>query len=454
MNRRIQLIATLVALAVSSLWVESASDRPNILVILVDDLGYGDLACQGSTDLRTPAIDRLFSEGMRFNNFYANCTVCSPSRASLLTGRYPDAVGVPGVIRQNEDDCWGFLDPEAPTIAKTLSGAGYATALIGKWHLGLASPNVPNERGFHYFKGFLGDMMDDYWTHRRGGINWMRENEREIDPEGHATDLFAQWACEYLESRAEVDEPFFLYLAFNAPHDPVQPPPDWLDAVTKREAGIDPKRARLVAFIEHLDARIGDLLETLAKSGLDKETLIVFTSDNGGALRFGANNGPLAGGKGDHLEGGIRVPMAVSWEGRIEAGSSSDNISLLMDLYPTFCQVAGIEPKEKTDGISILPTLMGDQQVTDDRVLFWVRQEGNLRFGGHTYYAARYKNLKILQNTPWEPYTFYDLATDPQESSPLEPSGGDYEFLFRQLMEHIRGTTVDKAPPIDALSNI
>lgn len=417
--------------------------RPNILMILVDDLGYGDLSVQGAPDLRTPAIDRLFAEGMRFDNFYANCTVCSPSRASLLTGRYPDAVGVPGVIRQDPKDTWGFLDPEAPTLADALGDAGYATALIGKWHLGLSSPNVPNERGFQYFKGFLGDMMDDYWTHRRGGINWMRENSQEIDPDGHATDLFASWAADYLEERTGKEEPFFLYLAFNAPHDPVQPPTDWLEKVLQREIGISGKRARLVAFIEHLDARVGDVLETLCKNGQDRDTLVVFTSDNGGALRFGANNGPLAGGKGDHLEGGIRVPMAATWKGHIEAGSVTNNIGMLMDLYPTFCDVAGVESPDKLDGISLLPTIAGEEQVTDDRVLFWVRKEGNMRFGGQTYYAARYKNHKLLQNTPWEPYAFYDLAVDPTESSPLVPEGEAYVFLFRQMMEHIRKTTVE-----------
>ncbi|MEX0324558.1 MAG: sulfatase, partial [Puniceicoccaceae bacterium] len=238
-------------------------------------------------------------------------------------------------------------------------------------------------------------------------------------------------------------EPFFLYLAFNAPHDPVQPPEEWLDVVIEREPGIDPKRARLVAFIEHLDARVGDVLDTLSSTGQDRDTLVVFTSDNGGALRFGANNGGLAGGKGDHLEGGIRVPMAVAWPDRIEPGSRSDNISLLMDLFPTICDVAGVSELPQLDGISLLPTLKGHDQVTDDRVLFWVRQEGNMLFGGHTYYAARYKNHKILQNTPWEPYAFYDLSADPQETTRLEPVGEAYTFLFRQLMKHIQETTVN-----------
>ena len=173
----------------------------NILCILVDDLGYGDLSCQGAGDMRTPHIDAIAARGLTFRNFYANCTVCSPSRASLLTGRFPDLVGVPGVIRQNEQNSWGYLDPEASLIPDLLKPAGYHTAIIGKWHLGLESPNTPTERGFDYFRGFLGDMMDDYWTHLRGGKNWMRLNDMEIDPEGHATDLFTSWAIEYMEER-------------------------------------------------------------------------------------------------------------------------------------------------------------------------------------------------------------------------------------------------------------
>lgn len=434
------------------LWLLSAAGlfavgqvaQPNILMILVDDLGYGDLSCQGAEDLQTPAIDRLFASGMTFENFYANCTVCSPSRAAFLTGRYPDAVGVPGVVRQDPNDTWGFLDPEVETVADVLAAAGYATALIGKWHLGLESPNLPNERGFEYFRGFLGDMMDDYWSHLRGGINWMRHNGEVIEPTGHATDLFAEWAVEYLQSRVETAEPFFLFLSLNAPHDPVQPPRDWLQRVREREPGLTPKRARLVAFVEHMDAGIGKVLQQLERSGLAQDTLVVFASDNGGALRFGANNGRLRGGKGDHFEGGIRVPMAATWPGHIPSDSRSQNVALLMDLLPTLCELAAAQQPDLLDGLSLLPTLMGHEQVTNDRVLFWVRQEGNPRFGGHTYYAARYKNHKLLQNSPWEPYQYYDLAADPYERAPLQPTGATYSFLFNQLTEHIQRTTVPR----------
>src|SRR6056297_1375779 len=187
-------------------------NKPNIVVILVDDLGYGDLSVTGGKDIYTPHIDKLFEKGMKFTSFYANCTVCSPTRASLMTGCYPDIAGVPGVIRTHETNSWGYLREDLPTLPGMLKKAGYTTALIGKWHLGLESPNKPNERGFDFFHGFLGDMMDDYWTHLRHENNYMRMNEKTIEPEGHATDLFSSWAIDYLNKQKEISSPFFLYL--------------------------------------------------------------------------------------------------------------------------------------------------------------------------------------------------------------------------------------------------
>ena len=180
----------------------ATKSKPNILFILVDDLGWGDLSCQYAADLRTPNIDAIFETGVRCDNFYANSNVSSPSRAALMTGRFPAMVGVPGVIRTQPRQSWGYLSPSAVTMPQMLKRAGYQTALVGKWHLGLESPNLPNERGFDHFQGFLGDMMDDYNTHRREGHNYMFLNDREIDPEGHATDLFATWGAEYIARQA------------------------------------------------------------------------------------------------------------------------------------------------------------------------------------------------------------------------------------------------------------
>ena len=186
--------------------------RPNVVVIIVDDLGYGDLSSYGARDLETPHIDSLMEAGMRFDSFYANCPVCSPTRAALLSGRYQELVGVPGVVRTHAPNNWGYLAQDAIMLPQALKHRGYHSAIIGKWHLGLEAENQPTRRGFDFFHGFLGDMMDDYYKHRRHGNHYMRRNEEPVHPKGHATDIFSQWAVEYLSGRAEKKEPFFLYL--------------------------------------------------------------------------------------------------------------------------------------------------------------------------------------------------------------------------------------------------
>jgi arylsulfatase A-like enzyme len=412
------------------------TNRPNIFMILVDDLGYGDLSSYGAKDMRTPNIDKLMASGMRFDNFYANCPVCSPTRASLLTGRYPDLVGVPGVIRTHLTNNWGYLAPQAVLLPKLLSRAGYHTAMIGKWHLGLESPNTPNERGFDHFQGFLGDMMDDYYNHRRHGNNYMRLNNKEIDPKGHATDLFSQWSVDYINSRKNAAQPFFLYLAYNAPHTPIQPPADWIKRIKNRENNISDKRAKLVALIEHLDDGIGRVITALKNSRQSSNTLVIFTSDNGGQLSVGANNGTLRAGKQDMYEGGIREPMCAVWPDKIESRSRSSRLALTMDLYPTICDAAGADITHKIDGRSILPTLLGRNQPEEDRFLFWVRREGG-RYGGRAYYAARYGDYKLVQNSPFEPLELYNLKDDPMEQNPLGKKHKMYQRLFTALRNHI-----------------
>ncbi len=414
-----------------------AAQRPNLLVILVDDLGYGDLSSYGATDLQTPHIDRFIEKGMRFDRFYANCPVCSPTRAALLTGRYPDLVGVPGVIRSYASGNWGFLDPKAVLLPQVLKSSGYDTAIVGKWHLGLESPNTPTERGFDHFHGFLGDMMDDYYTHRRHDHNYMRLNQKEIDPQGHATDLFTDWSIEYLKSRQNSPNPFFLYLAYNAPHTPIQPPQEWEERVLAREKNIDPRRARLVALIEHLDDGIGRVLDALSEFGLDRNTLVIFTSDNGGQSNVGGNNGPLNGGKQDMYEGGIRVPMAAVWPNHIQAASKSLRVAMTMDLFPTLCKAANAHFTGDIEGRSFLPTLLGTSQQLDDRSLVWVRREGH-RYEGRAYYAIRKGDYKLMQNTPFEEMTLYNLADDPGEKHPLPSDHPMAKQLKKDLQKHIQ----------------
>ncbi|MFB3828529.1 MAG: sulfatase [Bryobacteraceae bacterium] len=410
-----------------------AGRRPNVLLILADDLGFGDLACYGAPDLQTPNIDGLVRSGTRFVQFYSNSPVCSPTRASLMSGRYPDCAGVPGVIRTHPENSWGYLAADAELLPATLRRAGYHTALVGKWHLGLESPNLPNERGFDYFHGFLGDMMDDYLNHRRHGINYMREDTREIDPPGHATDLFAQWAGEYLQSRRGARQPFFLYLAFNAPHVPVQPPPEWLERVRKRQPGIAPRRAALAALIEHMDSAVGKVLAALKAAGHQENTLVIFSSDNGGQIGAGANCGPLRGNKGDMYEGGIRVPAAMAWPGVIEPGGTSERVGITLDLHATVCDAAGVAKPPRTDGVSLLGP------AAPDRELFWVRRDGGGPYQGRDYYAARRGDWKLLQNSPFDPYELYNLKTDPRETRDLaRAETARYRELAAALARHVQ----------------
>lgn len=411
------------------------SSKPNILLIFVDDLGYGDLSTMGAKDLQTPHIDKIFANGIKFNQFYANSSVCSPSRAALLTGKYPDMAGVPGVIRQWENDSWGYLKPGITTLPMVLKEAGYTTGMVGKWHLGLESPNKPNEKGFDYFKGFLADMMDDYFTHLRGDVNWMRENEEVIDPKGHATDLFSDWSIDYLQQQQDDEQPFFLYLAYNAPHDPIQPPGQWLEKVMKREKGIDKERAGIVALIEHMDAGIGRVMQTLESTGLANNTLVIFTSDNGGSLHRKANNGPLRAGKQDMYEGGLRVPAAISWPGKIKP-ETNDNMVILMDLFPTLCEIGEAAVPEKIDGISVLPILQGENQTTDNRTVFFMRREG-FRYNGLAYYAVRKGDHKLVQNTPYEPFQFFNIAEDIAEQNPLPEDCDPCRQMKKELEHHI-----------------
>ena len=440
----VRLIALLPLFAIPASEARAASPpelaaRPNLVIILTDDHGYGDVSTYHDSDVKTPTIDRIATEGMLFTRMRANSTVCSPSRAALLTGRYPDRVGVPGVIRTHPENSWGYFDPEVPTLADELRKAGYHTAIIGKWHLGLESPNTPNERGFDCFHGFLGDMMDSYTTHLRHGRNYMRRNDEVIEPPGHATDLFSDWAAEYLRGRAEgTDQPFFLYLAYNAPHFPIEPPADWLARVKHRAPKMDEDRAKNVAFIEHLDDRMGRVLDALRETGLERNTLVVFTADNGGSLRHGQSNHPWRDGKQSHYDGGLRVPFMARWPGRVQPGSSSDYAGLVFDLFPTFLELAGVELPTDLDAVSLVPILRGGM-IGASRDLYFVRREGGPAYGGKSYEALVRGEWKLLQNDPYSPLELYNLENDPQETNDVAASNTELlNELAAALRAHIQ----------------
>lgn len=412
-----------------------AAPPPNFLLIFADDHGYGDVSAYHASDVRTPNIDRIGREGMLFTAMRANCTVCSPSRAALLTGRHADRVGVPGVIRTQPENSWGWFDPKVPTIADELKKAGYHTGIIGKWHLGLESPNTPVERGFDHFHGFLGDMMDSYTTHLRHGNNYMRLNNTVIDPEGHATDLFSDWAADYLRERAKAkDRPFFLYLAYNAPHFPIEPPAEWLAKVKARAPGMEEKRALNVAFVEHLDDRVGRVLAVLQATGLEENTVVVFSADNGGSLPHAQNNDPWRGGKQDHYDGGLRVPFLVRWPARIKPGGRSDYQGLNFDLFPTFLELAGLKPSPELDAVSLVPVLQGGS-ITTPRDLYFVRREGGRQYGGKSYEALIRGDWKLMQNDPYSPMELYNLRNDPQEKNNVAAKAPK---IFNELSEALR----------------
>lgn len=228
---------------------------------------------------------------------------------------------------------------------------------------------------------------------------------------------------------------FFLYLAYNAPHTPIQPPEAWLERVKSREPGMDDRRARLVALIEHMDAGIGQVMHALQTHGYAENTLVVFVSDNGGQLNVGANNGNLRDGKQSMYEGGLRVPAAVTWPGTIVPGSRSTYPALTMDLYPTLLEVAGVPVTHFIDGQSFLPTLQGQEQDWQERYLFFSRREGNLRYNGKTIEAVRHGPWKLLQNSPFTPLELYNLETDPLETTNL---AGEESEVFERLAIALR----------------
>jgi arylsulfatase A-like enzyme len=434
------IIYIVLALGGQQSWSQTQAknvDKPNILLIVVDDLGYADLSSYGSNDMETPHIDNLVTSGMKFSNFHANSSVCSPTRASILTGCYSDIAGVPGVIRTDPLKNWGYLSKSAILLPKILKSINYHSAIIGKWHLGLESPNIPNDRGFDIFHGFLGDMMDDYYTHLRHNKNYMRFNKEEISPKGHATDIFSNWACDYIYERAKTEVPFFLYLAFNAPHFPIQPPPKWLAKVNKKHPEISDKRARLVALIEHLDAAVGDVINALKESGVYDNTLIIFTSDNGGSLKLGANNGNLRDGKGSMYEGGLRIPACVVWPNHIKSGIQNSNLFLTMDIFPTILEAVGIQPSESIDGSSFLSVAKGQSNTIKDRTVFFCRKEGGLQFAGKNSNALISGKWKLIQNTPFSELELFDLNKDTlEENNVIEKEKDQFKNLIKKLQFH------------------
>lgn len=386
------------------------ADRPNIVFIMADDLGYGDLGCYGCPDIKTPALDRLAKEGTRFTDFYANGPVCTPTRCGLMTGRYQQRIGglewaiYPGVKRLG-------LPPREKTVARMLKDSGYRTALSGKWHLGYTEDRAPNAHGFERFFGLLSGNHD-YFTHKeRNGELDLYFDTKPVEMKGYSTDLITDHALKFLDEIK--DKPFFLYVAYNAPHFPHQGPEDASVEITEKTWN-GGKRETYVKMVERMDAGIGKLLEALKKHGLDDKTLVVFESDNGGWQL--SRNAPLNKEKGQLWEGGIRVPCIARFPGKIPAGKDTGQVGITMDWTATIARLAGVEPpKERIfDGIDLLPILTGKQE-PQPRTLFWRRVD---QTATQTHRAVRDGSWKYI-DTPKGEQFLYDLARDIGEKENL-----------------------------------
>jgi arylsulfatase A-like enzyme len=307
--------------------------------------------------------------------------------------------------------------------------------------------DAPNARGFDLFRGFLGDMMDSYTSHRRHDQNYLRHNGTPIEATGHATDLFTEWAIAYLRERASAAaapsattttssrQPFFLYLAYNAPHFPIEPPAEWVARVQARAPDMPELRRKAVAFDEHLDAAVGRVLAALDETGLARDTLVVFTSDNGGSLPHGQRNDPWRGGKQQHYDGGVRVPFAVRWPGRVTAGRRTDHPGQTFDIYATLLDLAGIAPPEGMDAVSFAPVLRGEPMETSTRAMYFVRREGGAAHGGNAYHAIVRGPWKLLQNSPYSPLELYHLDRDPQERTNLADTEPDVRRDLQAVLQ-------------------
>ncbi|MHC4167625.1 MAG: sulfatase-like hydrolase/transferase [Planctomycetota bacterium] len=363
-----------------------AADRPNIILIMADDLGYGDIGCYGSTRIKTPNMDALAKGGMKFSDYHSNCPVCSPTRAALLTGRYQQRSGIEGVVYAKGPTRQTGLALEETTFAEVLKEHGYATALFGKWHLGYNVEFNPARQGFDEFRGYVSGNVD-FHSHIDGAgfADWWK-NLRKVPEEGYTTDLITKHGVDFIERHK--DEPFCLYLPHESPHSPYQgrnDPPVRLPGGKKGKGLKGREIARAYKeMVEVMDAGIGRIVDTVKRLGLQRMTFIFFCSDNG-ATKSGSN-GALSGHKGSLWEGGHRVPAVAYWPGRIKAGTTTDQTVLGMDLFATMVSISGAKLPAglKLDGVDLLGMLTEDKRLPE-RTLFW-----------------RYRKEKAARKGPWK----------------------------------------------------
>jgi arylsulfatase A-like enzyme len=359
-----------------------SAERPNIIIIMADDLGYGDIGCYDSEKIRTPNIDALAMGGLKFTDYHSNCPVCSPTRAALLTGRYQQRCGIEGVVTAAKHRHTGMALEEV-TFAEVLKTQGYATGIFGKWHVGYDAAFNPSRQGFDEFIGYVSGNVD-YHSHidQAGYDDWWK-NLRKVREEGYCTDLITKHGVGFIERHKDV--PFCLYLPHEAPHYPYQGRDDPPERLSEGRKGKKAKGSEITRaykeMVEVMDEGIGRIVETVRRLGLERKTFIFFCSDNG--ANKNGSNGVLTGYKGSLWEGGHRVPAIAYWPGRIKAGTTTDQTVLGMDLFATMVSIVGAKPPAglKLDGIDLLPMLTRGVKLPK-RTLFWrYRKEKAVRKG-------------------------------------------------------------------------
>lgn len=354
---------------------------PNVVIIYADDLGYGDVGCFGSEDVRTPHLDRLAARGLTLTNWYSNSPVCSPSRAALLTGKHPVNAGVQEILGGKRGTA-GM--PDQRTLASLLNDGGYATGIFGKWHLGMAEGFRPLDRGFQEHYGFLAGCVDYYshifyWGQGVNPVHDLWDGEREVWNNGrYLTEVIAEKAVEFIGDNAE--RPFFAFVPFNAPHYPMHAPQEYVD----RFPDLPEDRRIMAAMISAMDDGIGRIVDELDVRGLSENTIVFFSSDNGPSTESrnwlngeeidyaGGSTGGLRGNKGSLFDGGIRVPAVLAWPARIAAGKDWDTPAAMMDILPTVLDAVGLPIPDDADGVSLVSSLVqAAAEPVAERSLFW-----------------------------------------------------------------------------------
>lgn len=437
MNRRHFLSTTamgVLAWAAGSKATAKPARKPNIILLLADDLGYADLTCYGSTAAKTPHLDALAARGMRWTQFYSASAVCTPTRASLLTGRYPLRFD----IRKHFTDHEEHLPLDTVTLPKLLQQAGYATAHIGKWHLGgLNQKHIdnrahsipgPHEQGFEHYLTQLEDpairpqLGKTRRLYRDGGKHLVR-NDKNAPPDArHWTDIVGDEAVELVERYHAADRPFFINLWFTVPHTPYEPAPE--PHLSQYKDGAEGDQLLFRAMVSHMDAKVGQLVAKLEELGITNNTLILFSSDNGPAWE--GHPGPWKGGKTDLHEGGIRVPMIACWPGHIPSGTETDALGHSNDVLPTLCTVAGatVSSDLPLDGIDLLPQLTAGVDAPERGVIFW-QMDLYKGFQRHEPKPEPYAT-EIARRGAWkllarngDPVELFDVKADPGETQNL-----------------------------------